>query len=383
MGVLVMHGAQVIAVALAIVTLALLAHKQAIKSFRAQLKPRDLRATLKLLVISFIILPVLPKASLDQYLMFQVGSVQSMDAAGGRAPFEWLGAACDGSPATPPGTPGRLACQMPVCFTKNSKRGSWYRRIHHANQAADNSCRPHWIDGSPFGVFLPCQRIRRRHLSGGQRRHRGEERIRRVLSHRRMGPRGRDTWMRHAGTTESDRPQGGSCAWSSDTRLRLMRSELGEKCYKEENRWFRQAAHRLAGARDAEALLETWDKLAKHYPEMADAPCVNCAGALSNTGNTSSRNWSTCPARRGNWPDYWNGRRSVSMAGDSRRRASRPWSRSWRRVTGAAAGPSGRRSQTRMTNVFTNGASGSRTTGIIPVCCSGSGPSTWTSASTS
>lgn len=42
--------------------------------------------------------------------------------------------------------------------------------------------------------------------------------------------------------------------------LRLVRHVIGEKTYKEENRWFRQAAHQLAGAREAEALLEMFDK---------------------------------------------------------------------------------------------------------------------------
>jgi len=81
LGVLVMYGAREIAIALAIVTLALLAHKRAIKSFRARLKSRDLQAALKFLVITFIVLPVLPRESLDNYLELQVGSVESVDAA--------------------------------------------------------------------------------------------------------------------------------------------------------------------------------------------------------------------------------------------------------------------------------------------------------------
>jgi len=54
--------------------------------------------------------------------------------------------------------------------------------------------------------------------------------------------------------------------------LRLMRSELGETTYKRENSWFRRAAHRLARARDAEALLETYDKLSERFPEMGEGP---------------------------------------------------------------------------------------------------------------
>jgi CHAD domain-containing protein len=54
--------------------------------------------------------------------------------------------------------------------------------------------------------------------------------------------------------------------------LRLVRHAIDEDTYKAENRWFQQAAHQLAGARDAEALLETHDKLAKHKPALAEEP---------------------------------------------------------------------------------------------------------------
>jgi CHAD domain-containing protein len=50
--------------------------------------------------------------------------------------------------------------------------------------------------------------------------------------------------------------------------LRLIRSEIGEDVYQRENRWLRDGAHRLAGARDAEAMLETFDALAQRYPEI-------------------------------------------------------------------------------------------------------------------
>jgi len=52
--------------------------------------------------------------------------------------------------------------------------------------------------------------------------------------------------------------------------LRLIRNAIGEDNFKSENRWFREAAHQLAGARDAEALLETHDKLAEQQPDLAD-----------------------------------------------------------------------------------------------------------------
>jgi uncharacterized membrane protein (DUF4010 family) len=90
LGLLVMHGAREIAIALGIVTVALLAHKRAIKSFRSHLKSRDLQATLKFLVIAFIVLPVLPRESLDNYLEFQVGTVASIDAPAGEVSVRLL-----------------------------------------------------------------------------------------------------------------------------------------------------------------------------------------------------------------------------------------------------------------------------------------------------
>jgi len=47
--------------------------------------------------------------------------------------------------------------------------------------------------------------------------------------------------------------------------LRLVRDEIGNKTYRRENRRLREAAHRLAGARDAQAMLETYDKLAERF----------------------------------------------------------------------------------------------------------------------
>ncbi|MCG6868858.1 MAG: DUF4010 domain-containing protein [Gammaproteobacteria bacterium] len=90
LGVLVMHGAREIAIALAILTFALLAHKREIKSFRAHIKSRDIQATLKFLVIAFIVLPVLPRESLDNYAEFQVGSLASVDASAGEVTIQLL-----------------------------------------------------------------------------------------------------------------------------------------------------------------------------------------------------------------------------------------------------------------------------------------------------
>lgn len=47
--------------------------------------------------------------------------------------------------------------------------------------------------------------------------------------------------------------------------LRLVRDEIGEEWYKEENVCFRDAARRLAGARDSFVMIETVDGLAERY----------------------------------------------------------------------------------------------------------------------
>lgn len=68
LGVVIMRGASEIAIALSIVTLAVLFPKQQIKHFRAKVQTHELRAVVLFLIITFIVLPVLPKHSLDSYL---------------------------------------------------------------------------------------------------------------------------------------------------------------------------------------------------------------------------------------------------------------------------------------------------------------------------
>jgi CHAD domain-containing protein len=53
--------------------------------------------------------------------------------------------------------------------------------------------------------------------------------------------------------------------------LRLIRSDLGKPTYTQENDWFRSAAHQLAGSRDAEAMVETYDLLAESHPEINES----------------------------------------------------------------------------------------------------------------
>ena len=59
--------------------------------------------------------------------------------------------------------------------------------------------------------------------------------------------------------------------------VRLARAELGPEVYRRENAAFRAAGRRLAGARDAQVLVETLDALCARYP--AEVPTV-AAGRL-------------------------------------------------------------------------------------------------------
>ena len=68
LGVLVMLGAPEIAIALAIVTLAILSQKKAIRTITDSIHRFELQAALKFLIITFIILPVLPNQPLASYL---------------------------------------------------------------------------------------------------------------------------------------------------------------------------------------------------------------------------------------------------------------------------------------------------------------------------
>jgi len=57
--------------------------------------------------------------------------------------------------------------------------------------------------------------------------------------------------------------------------LRLVRSDLGKRRYKQENQWFRDAKNRLSSVRDAEAMIETFDSLAVRYPSVAECPSLS------------------------------------------------------------------------------------------------------------
>ncbi|MGF1676361.1 MAG: CHAD domain-containing protein [Rivularia sp. (in: cyanobacteria)] len=50
--------------------------------------------------------------------------------------------------------------------------------------------------------------------------------------------------------------------------IRLVRDELGQEVYHKENNCFRDAGRRLSRVRDAQVLLETFNKLEKHFAEF-------------------------------------------------------------------------------------------------------------------
>ncbi len=56
--------------------------------------------------------------------------------------------------------------------------------------------------------------------------------------------------------------------------LRLLRDELGGKRFRHENAVLRGCARRLAGPRDAEAMVDTLDALARRHPKLADRPSI-------------------------------------------------------------------------------------------------------------
>ncbi|MBL7043904.1 MAG: MgtC/SapB family protein [Pirellulaceae bacterium] len=79
LGVLVVEEAATLSIALAIIILVVLSKKQALTEFRSHIQRYELEATLKLLVITFIILPILPNQPLSGYLTLPMGKVISVD----------------------------------------------------------------------------------------------------------------------------------------------------------------------------------------------------------------------------------------------------------------------------------------------------------------
>ena len=88
LGVLVLREALELAVALAIVIVIVLSRKAMIQKFSREIQQFELWATLRFLVITFIVLPILPNQSLDNFATSEIGTVTSVDEASGTLSFE-------------------------------------------------------------------------------------------------------------------------------------------------------------------------------------------------------------------------------------------------------------------------------------------------------
>ncbi len=88
LGVLIVKGAPELAIAVAIVMLVVLSEKTVIERFGAQMQKFELQATLKFLIITFIVLPILPHQSLDEFVTAPIGTVTDVDAAAKVVVFE-------------------------------------------------------------------------------------------------------------------------------------------------------------------------------------------------------------------------------------------------------------------------------------------------------
>lgn len=84
LGALLIQGSTELAIALAILASGILFQKEMIHSLRQRIQKFELQAVLKFLIITFIILPVLPRHSLDTYLAVDVGHLSAVDRATGQ-----------------------------------------------------------------------------------------------------------------------------------------------------------------------------------------------------------------------------------------------------------------------------------------------------------
>ena len=84
LGVLLVREATELAIALAILASGILFQKEVIQSLRERIKTYELQAVLKFLIITFIILPVLPRQTLDNYLSIAVGHISAADIDSGQ-----------------------------------------------------------------------------------------------------------------------------------------------------------------------------------------------------------------------------------------------------------------------------------------------------------
>ena len=84
LGVLLIKGAMELAIALAIIASGILFQKERLQLLRERIQMMEFQAVLKFLIITFIILPILPRLSLDNYLAISVGRVSTVDIDTGR-----------------------------------------------------------------------------------------------------------------------------------------------------------------------------------------------------------------------------------------------------------------------------------------------------------
>lgn len=82
-GSLVFYGQAIPAIALSILILAVLSQKKSISTLRSGIQEFEFNATLKFLVITFIILPILPQASMDSFITADLGVVRTVAAVAG------------------------------------------------------------------------------------------------------------------------------------------------------------------------------------------------------------------------------------------------------------------------------------------------------------
>jgi len=104
--------------------------------------------------------------------------------------------------------------------------------------------------------------------------------------------------------------------------LRLARYDLEKTVYKEMNAWFRETKNRLSSARDAEAMIETFDQLAERYPSVPESASLRAVreslverreaitqddDALTQTAHQLSRELAELPERTEQWEFYGGG----------------------------------------------------------------------------
>jgi uncharacterized membrane protein (DUF4010 family) len=88
LGVIIQAGESELAIAIAIVTLGVLFPKAAIKEMSAAVHPREIKAVVLFLAISFIILPILPNQTLNHLATFESGVVSQLDTKTSRVTIE-------------------------------------------------------------------------------------------------------------------------------------------------------------------------------------------------------------------------------------------------------------------------------------------------------